>query len=76
MMVDNPIPVFVGDLDIDEYRRVRVFLNSSHDPHEEELELSLYADQIQLTTYAAGEVLSSATLSYDDLMRVLKRVDA
>lgn len=76
MTTSNPIPVFVGDLDIDEFHSVRVFLNSSHDPHEEELELSLYADQVRLTAYAAGKTLVSTTLSYDDLVRTLKRAEA
>lgn len=70
-MVDNPIPVFVGDLDIDEYRRIRVFLNSGHDPHEEELELSLYGDQVTFATYSAGEQEVKCTIPYSRLQQIL-----
>jgi len=71
----NDVPttgIFVGDLDIDEFNRVRVFISSEHDYYqEEELALELYADQVAFAMHSDGETLVKCTVSYERLMQIL-----
>lgn len=63
--------VFVGDLDIDEYERIRVCISSTHDHHTEELELALYGDQVTFATYSGDEQVVECTVSYARLAQIL-----
>lgn len=63
--------VFVGDLDIDEYERVRVCISSTYDHHTEELELELYGDQVTFSTYSGDEQVVRCTVSYQRLAQIL-----
>jgi hypothetical protein len=64
--------IFVGDLDVDEFNRVRVFITSEHEYYqEEELELELYADQVTFKMHSDGDTFVKCTVSYARLHQIL-----
>jgi hypothetical protein len=59
--------VFAGDLDVDDFKRVRVFLSSEHEPGSDELELDVYYNRIRLVGYTDSVEVFTYELTWEQL---------
>ncbi|NBS92173.1 MAG: hypothetical protein EBT27_00235 [Betaproteobacteria bacterium] len=61
------VGIFAGELDVDQFNRVRIFISDTHDPVEEELELDVFNNGIRFRGLTEGGVTFKYELSWTQL---------